>query len=202
MTKVALRQQATEYDCVPTSLINALCYLFRRAELPPFVVQRVYKDCLDHLAGRGTSSQAIHDIGHWLNCYKEKRFARFAVATSYIYCEDVHLQCSSRIIKCLDTGGAVLIFVHSSQYERHCILGIRYADGWLYCYEPHPRSKRFITNEAVQFIEPTGIHAPNIKIRCDWLERTSDQANHSSEWKYVFGNISNRECLLMQRIRE
>jgi len=198
--KVPFRQQATGYDCVPTSLINALCYLFRRGQLPPYVVRRVYRDSLDHQAARGTTSRAIMDMGHWLNCYHEKHFDKFAVESSYIYGNQVHLRPTSEIIKCLDRRGAVLVCVHSSRYERHCLLGLQYEKDWLYFYEPHPRTKRFITCDAVQFIEPAFIHAPNLRIRSDWLEKEIEQAGHPHDSKYVFGNIGNRECLLLNRI--
>ena len=198
--KVPFRQQASEYDCVPTSLINALCYLFRRGQLPPYVVHRVYKDSLDHAAARGTSSQAILDMGHWLSCYREKHFDKFAVESSYISCDQVHLRPTSEIIKCLDRGGAALICLHSSRYDRHCLLGLHYEKDWLYCYEPHPRTKSFITCDAVEFIEPAKIHAPNLRIRSDWLEKDIGQVVEPSDHKYVFGSIDSRECLLLTRI--
>jgi hypothetical protein len=198
--KVPFRQQATEYDCVPTSLINGLCYLFSRKELPPFVIHRVYKDCLDYEAARGTTGRAIRDLGFWLNNYKEKRFHTFAVASKFICGGQVHLRRDSRIIRCLDAQGAVLMCVQTSQYERHCILAIRSEDEWLYCYDPYPRTKRYIDSEVVQFVEPECRHGPNLRIRSDWLERELDQAVHADERKYVFGNTANRECLLLNRI--
>jgi len=39
--KVPFRQQVSDYDCVPTSLINALCNLFDRKDILPFVVHRM-----------------------------------------------------------------------------------------------------------------------------------------------------------------
>lgn len=198
--KVPFRQQASEYDCVPTSLINAMCYLFSRRELPPFVIHRIYKDCLDHEASRGTTGRAIRDLGFWLNSYKEKRFNTFAVQSKYISGAQVHLRRDNKIIRCLDTQGAVLIYVQTSQYERHCILCIRSEGDWLYCYDPYPRSRRYIDNEVVQFVEPTCHHGPNLRIRSDWLERDIDQAQHADERKYVLGNIVKRECLLLNRI--
>lgn len=199
--KVPFRHQATEYDCVPTSLINGLCYLFSRRDLPPFVVQRVYKDCLDYGAARGTTSQAIRDMGHWLSCYKENRFDKFAIASNYICGNRVHLRRSSRIIRCLDAQGAAIMIVHTSRFERHCILGIRMEDEWLYCYDPYPRTRRYIDNVDVQFVESNSRHGPNLRIRSDWLENDFNKTQHADERKYVFGNIENRECLLLNRIR-
>jgi len=200
--KVPFRQQASEYDCVPTSLINALVYLFGRKEIPPFVVQRVYKDCLDYESARGTSGRAIQDLGFWLNCYNEKSYVKFTVETKYIFGEQVHLRRNSRIIKCLNANGAALLCVHLSRYEWHCILGIRYERGWLYCYDPYPRTMRFINNDAVQFISTTGHHEPNLKIRMDWLDKEFNQAVTPDDRKYILGDYDDRECLLLNRIRE
>ena len=197
-----LRQQATEYDCVPTSLLNALSYLFKRKELPPYVVHRIYKDCLDYKAGRGTTSRAIMEIGHWLSCYREKRFASFAVTANYLSGDQVHLSRKSKIIECLANGGVVALCVQTGQYERHCMLGILYDDGWLYCHEPHTRTRRFIDCDEVQFIDETGNHAPNVRIRRSWLEKEYEQVTHAMERKYALGSIARRECLLLKRIHQ
>lgn len=34
-----LRYQMTEYDCGPTSMLNAVSYLFRRDEIPPEIIR-------------------------------------------------------------------------------------------------------------------------------------------------------------------
>ena len=34
-----LRSQMTEYDCGPTSMLNAVSYLFPREEIPPEIVR-------------------------------------------------------------------------------------------------------------------------------------------------------------------
>lgn len=35
-----LRYQMTEYDCGPTSMLNAVSYLFRRDEIPPELTRK------------------------------------------------------------------------------------------------------------------------------------------------------------------
>lgn len=198
--KVPFRQQASEYDCVPTSLINGLCYLFSRSELPPFVVHRVYRDLLDMEYSRGSSSRAIQDLAYLLNNYREKRYEKFTVKSKYIWGGQVHLRKNSKIVQCINSNGAALLCVHSSRGNWHYILAFRFENGWLHCHDPSPRSKRFIDNDAVQFTEPTSQQDPNLKIRSDWLENDFNQAENADERKYIFGNIDNRECLLLNRI--
>jgi hypothetical protein len=199
--KVPFRQQASETDCVPTSLINALSYLFDRREIPPFVVHRVYRDCLDIESSRGTSSRAIQDIGFWLNHYKEKRYKDFAVESKFLTGEQVHLRRNSKIIRCINSNGAALLRVHLNRDVWHCILGFRSEGGWLHCYDPAPHSKRFINNDAVQFATTTGQQEPNLRIRFDWLEKDFDTTKNTDERKYVFGCHDDRECLLLNRIQ-
>lgn len=46
-----LRHQMTEYDCGPTSMLNAVGYLFRREEIPP-EIRPQYHDVLSGLLRR------------------------------------------------------------------------------------------------------------------------------------------------------
>ena len=71
--KSPLRYQATEYDCGPTSMTNAIIYMFDREEIPPDLVRHIGQCTLDSFdenghAGRyGTSGAAIRYFGSWLN---------------------------------------------------------------------------------------------------------------------------------------
>ncbi len=45
--RTPLRYQATEYDCGPTAVLNAITYLYSTEEIPPDFVKAVYNYCLD-----------------------------------------------------------------------------------------------------------------------------------------------------------
>ena len=198
--KVPFRQQASDFDCTPTSLINALSYLFNRRDLPPFVIHRIYKDSLDEECARGTSWRATQDLAFFLNNYKENRFKNFAVDSKYITGKQVHFKRNSKIARCLNSNGVAVICVHLNWGEWHSMLGFQSDGEWLYCYDPAPRTKRFIVNDAVQFIPTIKRHDPNLKIRLDWLDKDFSQTENSDERKYVFGDNDDRECLLLNRI--
>lgn len=198
--KVPFRQQSSDYDCVPTTFLNALSYLFNRGEVPPYIVNRVYKDCMDLEYSRGTSSRAIQELGYLLNSYRDMSYLRFVAEAKYLCGKQVHFGQNSKIIHCLNAHGTVLLCVHSSRGNWHYILALRYENGWLHCYDPSPRTKRFIDNDAVQF-EMTSTHQePNLRIRVDWLERRLEKTQHAHERKYVLGNYDDRECVLLNRI--
>jgi len=199
--KVPFRQQASGYDCVPTTLINGLSYLFSREEIPPFIVHRVYKECMDLEAFRGTSSRAIQELGFWLSNYQEKRYKKFAVEADYLYGDQVHLKQSSKIIRCITSKGVALLCVHTTDNNWHYILAFRLEGEWLHCYDPYPRTKRFINHENVRLVETTGQHEPNLIMHFSWLDKSFKKTKDCDGRKYILGRIDDRECLLLNRIR-
>ena len=42
--KSPLRYQFSEYDCGPTTMLNAVSYLIEREEIPPEIIRNVKKD--------------------------------------------------------------------------------------------------------------------------------------------------------------
>ncbi|WP_173196025.1 hypothetical protein [Geobacter sp. SVR] len=198
--KVPFRLQVSEYDCGPTALINALSYLFDRREIPPFVVHQVYKECLDLDSARGTSFNAIQDLGFWFKHYREERYSAFTIETEFISGNQVHLRPTGKIIRCLDSGGVALLCVNSSRNNWHYIIALYYKDGWLHCHDPSPRSKRFINGAAVQF-SPTVGQKPNLRIHCKWLDKGIKKSREEDGRKYALGDIDDRVCLLLKRVR-
>lgn len=199
--KVAFRQQVTDYDCVPTSIINGLSYLFHRQDVPPFVVKRIYKDCLDVDAFKGTSGDATHEVAYWLNSYRDKRFGKFAVEARLIRESQVHMQENGKIMRCLAANGVVLLTVYVGRSDWHCILGFHVENGWLHCYDPAPRTKRYIFGEAVQFDQSARNQEANLRIRCDWLDKTFSMVTTPVESKYILGDDDDRECLLLNKVK-
>lgn len=51
--KNPLSYQVTEYDCGPTSMINAINYLFAREDIYPDVVKCIMQYCLDNYNEKG-----------------------------------------------------------------------------------------------------------------------------------------------------
>ena len=73
--KNPLRYQMTEYDCGPTSMLNAVSYLFQREEIPPEIIRSIMLYCLDCFGEdgasgkRGTSCMAMMFLSNWINGY-------------------------------------------------------------------------------------------------------------------------------------
>ena len=55
--KNPLHYQLSEYDCGPTSMMNAIAYLFEREEIPPEAVRNMMLYCLDCHSKEGIPGQ-------------------------------------------------------------------------------------------------------------------------------------------------
>ena len=71
--KNPLHYQLSEYDCGPTTMLNAISFLFEREEISPVLIRNVMLYCLDCyneegiMGKRGTSTAAMMFLCNWLN---------------------------------------------------------------------------------------------------------------------------------------
>lgn len=73
--KNPLNYQVTEYDCGPTTVLNAVSCLFKREEIPPVIIKHIMTYCLDSCNDKGefgkggTSRIAMMYMSNWFNQY-------------------------------------------------------------------------------------------------------------------------------------
>jgi hypothetical protein len=193
---VPFQYQVSEYDCVPTALINAVSYLFERDEIPPMVIRHIFLYSLDtvgrktRLGTAGTSRHAIRLLSYWLNAYKIKKFS---VATEFIEEEDVHLNHGSKILACLEEGGVALCTIFLGKWQEHFLMLVKVEDGWVYCFDSYFRIGLRGLRDRVSILKDESNHAPNLKIRLEWM------AQENEDKRFCLGPIPKRECLLMWR---
>lgn len=192
--KVPFRFQASDYDCVPTTLLNALTYLYDRDAIPPLAIQRIFTYCLDTVTsrqslGHGTSGYAVQLFANWLNEYHTKKFR---ISAKYVSGAEVHLSKNNPIAKTLNAGGVAALRVKSSHAGWHYILGLELDADWLYAFDPSP--KRGVPGE-YEFVKKwAGGQAYNLSVRRSWIGVSSNQR------PYRFGSESEREVLLLERL--
>ena len=190
-----LHYQVSEYDCVPTALINAVSYLFHRREIPPMVVRHIFLYCLDTVGrgGRfgigGTSKYAVRLVGNWLNDYKMKHFS---VATQFLEKEAVTLAPGGAASACLDAGGVALCNILLTAREEHYVMVIQMDTDWVYCFDPYRRRAIRGMKDRVSVLVSQDGRSPNLKIRRSWFEQEKSQ-------RFCLGPMPQRECLLMRR---
>ena len=93
--KNPLHYQLSEYDCGPTSMHNAMSFLFEREEIPPEVIRNIMLYCLDcwdtkGIPGKkGTSCTAMMFLCHWLDGLG--RIGQLPVSGQYISGKNVYV---------------------------------------------------------------------------------------------------------------
>ena len=193
--KTPFRLQISEFDCVPTTFLNGISMLFERREIPPVVVQRVFLYCLDCFSvkkdfSHGTSGAAVRLLAEWLSEYS---FRAFSMSAEVLTAEKVHLGPGNKIAQCLNSGGGALLCVKHFGKFWHYILALRIDDGWLYCFDPYPKTKRSNKQGSFEFISPATGQEPNLRIRTDWLD------TQSNKFPFQLGSKLARECVLISR---
>lgn len=122
--KNPLHYQLSEYDCGPTSMMNALAYLFEREEIPPEAVRNMMLYCLDchskeGIPGkRGTSRAAMMFLSNWLNEYGD--LGIMSVSSEYLSGRSVYISEESRINHALNHGGVAVVRLYLE--EEHYVL--------------------------------------------------------------------------------
>ena len=111
--KNVMNYQSSEYDCGPTSLINALRYLFARRDITPDILKAIALYTLDAYdmqgeTGRcGTSRMAMQFLASWLNQYGTCK--KFPIAARFLQAEQVTLSANSAVASCLQQNGVAVV---------------------------------------------------------------------------------------------
>ena len=143
--KTPLRYQITEYDCGPTSLLNAVSYLFEREEIPPEIVRNIMLYSLDTfgadgVSGKsGTSHTAMMFLSHWLDGFGKT--GRLSIRSVYLTGLDVNLKPESRIVSALRCGGAAVVRLDLDGWHYVLLTGIEGDD--VFVFDPYEPSEPF-----------------------------------------------------------
>lgn len=137
--KNPLRYQMSEYDCGPTSMLNAISYLFEREEIPPEVIRNIMLYCLDcynaeGVPGKcGTSTAAMMFLSNWLCGFG--KIGRLDIASRYLSGKSVYLGGESLIDDALRRGGAAVVRLFYDVEHYVLLTGIR--DGNVLMFDPY-----------------------------------------------------------------
>ena len=192
---IPFHYQVSEYDCVPTAMVNAISYLFCRKEIPPMVIQHIYLYSMDTVSRDarfgigGTSKLAVRLMGNWLSSYK---MGKFSVRTEFLDQEKVSLGTGDQIHNCLEEGGIVLCNMLLTPREEHYIMITAIEDEWVYCFDSYRRNFVHRMQGRIKILKSDDGRAPNLKIKKDWLEQS--QMN-----RFCLGPFHLRESLLIWR---
>ncbi|BEU87491.1 C39 family peptidase [Selenomonas sp. TAMA-11512] len=137
--KTPMHYQISEYDCGPTTLLNAMNYLFDREQIPPDIIRNIMLYTLDAYGrggrqGRsGTSCAAMMFLSQWMDDYG--RAGDFPIESQYLRGESVRLSENGRIFDAVRRKGlAVLRLFYDVE---HYVLINRIEDGKAYMFDPY-----------------------------------------------------------------
>ncbi|MDY5219371.1 MAG: peptidase C39 [Eubacteriales bacterium] len=195
--KNVLNDQSSEYDCGPTSLVNALRYLFERCEIHPELIKAISLYTLDtyneqgESGRRGTSRTAMQFLASWFNRYGESR--KFPISAAFHENERVVVSPNSSITGCLQQGGAAVV---------RCLL-----DG-----DPHYVLLTRALGDEIGLFDPYAVHPedfPGEKLLAEGVRIVDDQPcvmnrivkmdvlNSQGEGNYAMGRFCDREAMLL-----
>lgn len=143
--KTPLGYQSTEFDCGPTTLINAISYLFKREDIPPDVVKHIMLYTLDaynvkgEFGKSGTSQMAMQFLCSWLNQFGKVK--KFPIHGEVLAGREVTLSQTSRITVALQQGGAVVVRLRNAGW--HYVLFTGVEDNNVLLFDPYYRKKPY-----------------------------------------------------------
>lgn len=188
--KNPLNYQTTEYDCGPTSMSNAISFLFKREEIQPEIMKSIMQYSLDSYNKKGeahksgTSDMAMCFMSSWLNHFGKVR--KFPIYCENITCEDVYIGQNSKITGCLQQKGAVVAKLMLGCWHYVLLTGIE--GDYIDLFDPYYRQKPY-DQEGVIMIwdEPK---KRNRRIHKDVM-------NSTGKGIYALGQMNLREAVLI-----
>lgn len=188
--KNPLSYQKTEYDCGPTTIINAISFLFHREEIPPDVIKFIMLYCLDvyneqgEVGKRGTSCMAMMFISNWLNQFSTVK--NFPIETDYITGKDVFIGQTSKIVVALQQGGVVVLRLHFD--VEHYVLLTGIDNEYVYLFDPYYYTDDF-KEEGIETIKDYPMKM-NRKVHYSYFNKESKET-------YSLGPIGGREAVIL-----
>ncbi len=188
--KNPLAYQKSEYDCGPTTMMNAISYLFDREKIPPDVVKYVMMYCLDTFDEKGvcgksgTSKMAMMFLSNWLNQYGRVR--NFPVHCKYIAGAGVNLQKDSEIMRGLKQGGVVITrLIHENW---HYVVMTGYDNKNIHLFDPYYRKRPYL-QDGIKIVND---HPTKYNRLVDFDHFDSNSKSH-----YALGAPEKREAVLI-----
>ncbi|MBD5544861.1 MAG: peptidase C39 [Lachnospiraceae bacterium] len=188
--KNPLHYQISEYDCGPTTMLNAISFLFQREEIPPAVIRNIMLYCLDCynnegiMGKNGTSRAAMMFLCNWLNEFG--KIGQLPVSGSYLSGESVWVGKESLIYDALCRGGVVIVRVFFECDHYVLLTGIK--EEKILMFDPYYVEEKFPEQGIVQ-----------VKDQPFWYNRIINEEyfNRESTELYALGPTKDREAILI-----
>ncbi len=188
--KNPLHYQLSEYDCGPTSMLNAMSCLFEREELSPELLRNIMLYCLDCYGAdgvtgkKGTSCMAMMFLSNWLNGFGTA--GHLPVSSIFLSGEAVNFSQNGALRDALYRRGVAVVRVDFEGWHYILLTGIQGEE--VYAFDPYYRNEPFPWEEIRMVTDhPTRY---NRIIPVSFFERQERKA-------YAFGPKETREAVLL-----
>lgn len=188
--KNPLHYQLSEYDCGPTSMLNAVSFLFEREDIPPDLIRNIMLYCLDSFGSdsssgkSGTSRMAMMFLSNWLNGYGEAGL--LSIDTKYVSSDNVYIGQNSLINDAISRAGVAVVRLY---YEvEHYVLITKIKDGKVYLFDPYYHDDEFDEKDIILTNEHPFEYNTIVPLK---------YFNREDESIYSLGEKANREAVLL-----
>lgn len=188
--KTPLSYQCTEYDCGPTTLLNAVSFLFERKQIAPDLIKYIHMYCLDGFNHRGeigksgTSCMAMSFMGSWLNQYRRMR--GLPIRCESLASDEIHISENSRIVGCLQCGGCAVVRVDLGGGHYVLLTGV---EGDKIClFDPYYHEKPY----RIRGVSTVTDAPDRMNRKVSWNILNSEEKRY-----YALGEPERRECMLL-----
>jgi hypothetical protein len=188
--KNPLHYQLSEYDCGPTSMLNAVSYLFERETIPPELIRNIMLYCLDcygsegALGKSGTSCTAMMFLSNWLQGFGTA--GHLPISSSYLSGKNVFIGEESMVNDALRRGGVVVVRLF---YDvAHYVLLTGEQDGSILMFDPYYETDPFSETDVLVTQEHPLSY--NRVVPFSYFNKESQEL-------YALGDIEGREAVLM-----
>lgn len=190
--KTPLHYQISEYDCGPTSMLNAMSFLFSREELPPEILRNTMLYCLDcygkegHPGKSGTSCMAMMFLSNWLDGFGKAGL--LPVSSRYLRGEEVFIGEGSRLNDTLCRKGVAVVRLWFE--VEHYVLMTGVEDEEILLFDPYYQEEAFEGAESPVRIDLAHPLWYNRRVPFSFFNRETQEL-------YALGKKETREAVLL-----
>jgi len=188
--KNPLRYQISEYDCGPTTLLNAISYLFEREEIPPEIIRNIMLyslDCYgaDGASGKnGTSCMAMMFLCNWLKGFGKA--GKLPISSEYLTGGRVYVGGDGAISDALRRKGVAVTRLYYEVPHYALLTGTRGND--ILMFDPYYQTEPFPQRDILVTEDHPFEYNRVVPAAC---------FNQENESLYALGKKDDREAVLL-----
>lgn len=192
--KNRLIHQSTDFDCGPTSVTNAMRYLFERSEIPPAVIKHIWVMGIDTFSAdgepgkEGTSKASMRYMAAWFECFAEK--CRFPVKSTFLDMEFAAVNPGTLTWRCLERGGCAVVRCWLEGDGHYVLLTKILPENRIGLFDPYDEVPDKGDPDRLYILDRP--KEMNRSVRADIL-------NRQDSVDYAMGSLEKREVLLFWR---